>query len=173
MPYAVALVLDPEAGAEVRRIWWALEDAGIASAARRGADPHLSVGIWETLDLGAIEGEIVEVARSTAPPGVTFGRVDTFPHGAVFLAPREPAALLALHVDVHRRIGRLAPGAWAHYVPGAWVPHCTLATHLTRAELEAALPIARRAPLPIRARLTRLAVIEFPPARELGGFAFG
>lgn len=71
MPFAIELALDPAAGATVRRIWRELDDVGITSMARSGAHPHISLGIWEALDLPACQAELAAFAREIEPVPVT------------------------------------------------------------------------------------------------------
>jgi 2'-5' RNA ligase len=170
MPYAVELALDHAAGAEVRAIWRALEGAGIVDLARSGAEPHVSLGIWAALDLPALEAALATFARGQRPLDVVFASVETFSGGVVYLATEATAAQRDAQAELHRRVACLGTGAWAHYAPGVWVPHCTLAMDLTPAQLTIALALARRAPLPLRARLVRVAIVEFRPVREIRAF---
>ena len=173
MPFAIELALDPAAGAAVRRIWRELEAAGITHMARSGAHPHLSLGIWEALDLQATRDELAAFAREIEPVPVTLASVRAFPAGAVFLAPQENRELTRLHVGFHRRFAHLGTGAWHYYAPDLWVPHCTLAMDVTEDLMPMALEIARRAPLPLGGRLERIGIVAFRPVTQLCAFDLG
>ena len=173
MPFAIELALDPAAGAAVRRIWRELEAAGITDMARSGADPHISLGIWNALDLRACQAELAAFAREIEPIPVTLASVRTFSTGTVFLAPGADPGLVALHAGFHRRFAQLGTGAWDYYAPGLWVPHCTLAMDLTPELTPTALAIARRAPLPLGGRLERIGIVAFRPVRQRCGFDLG
>src|SRR5881396_3078328 len=67
MPYALELGLDDHAAAVVRRLWHDLEDEGIVHMARSQARPHVSVGIWDSLDRDAAEAELTRFATEVAP----------------------------------------------------------------------------------------------------------
>jgi 2'-5' RNA ligase len=167
MPYAVELALDPSSAAVVRRVWHELDRAGIAWMARSGAHPHVTVGIWETLDVEATTRELTRFADDMAPMQLTLASVGLFPGVAVFLAPVVTAELIALHTRVHRRLAGMGGGPWDHYRPGAWVPHCTLATDLEPDQFHSALAIAGRAPLPLECRLVEVGIVEFRPVKQL------
>jgi hypothetical protein len=62
MPYALELALDDRAARAVRRAWEELADAGITYMARSGARPHVSLGIWDTIDRVAFEAELARFA---------------------------------------------------------------------------------------------------------------
>src|SRR5215831_15503479 len=121
MPYAVELALDPKSAAVVWRVWREMADAGIEYMATSGAWPHVSVGIWETLDRDRAEAELARFAAETSPFPLTFASVGLFPRVAVFLAPTVTVDLLQLHAGFHRRFARFGEAAWAHYQPGIWV----------------------------------------------------
>jgi len=118
MPYALELAVDGAAAAAVRRVWRDLDNAGISYMARSGAWPHVSLGIWETIDRTACESELTRVAAETAPLPITLASVGLFPTVAVFLAPTVTAKLLDLHADVHRRFACLGTAPWHYYEPG-------------------------------------------------------
>ncbi len=173
MPFAIELALDPTAGAVVRRIWRELEAAGITYMARSGAHPHVSLGIWDALDLPAAQAELAAFARELDPVPVTLVSVRTFATGAVFLKPEATPALAALHAGFHRRFAPLGTGAWHDYAPDLWVPHCTLAMDLTEELMPPALTIARRAPLPFNGHLERIGIVAFRPVKQLCAFDLG
>ena len=115
MPYAVELALDPVSADVVRRAWRELDDAGITHVSRSGARPHVTLGIWLTLDHDGAEAELTQFAAETAPVRLTLASVGLFPRVAIFLAPTVTAELLQLHAGFHRRFGRLGEGSWASW----------------------------------------------------------
>jgi 2'-5' RNA ligase len=167
MPYAIELALDPEAAAAVRATWDALARAGIEYMATCGARPHVSLGIWDAMDVGAAPEALDDFARTTPPLPITFDRIDAFPGGVVFLAPRADDHLVAAQRRLHRSFAH-GRGAWAHYEPGTWVPHCTMAM-----EYPVMLaPVAREivtasTALPLRGRLADVEIVQFRPVRTL------
>jgi 2'-5' RNA ligase len=173
MPYALELALDDPAAGAVRRAWRELADAGITYMARSGARPHVSLGIWDTIDGVAFEAELARFAAETAPLPITLASVGRFSAGVVYLAPVVTAALIDVHADARRRFARHGAAPWRHYDPGVWVPHCTLALDLTGEQLGTALQIAGRAPLPIEGRLVEVGIVEFRPVKQLASRALG
>jgi 2'-5' RNA ligase len=167
MPYAIELALDPSSDAAVRRVWHELDRAGITWMARSGARPHVTVGVWETLDIDETTCELTRFADETAPLRLTLASVGMFPGVAVFLAPVVTAELLDLHARVHRRLAGRGGGAWHHYQRGAWVPHCTVASDLEPDQFQSASAIAARAPLPLESLLVEVGIVEFRPVNQV------
>jgi 2'-5' RNA ligase len=79
MPYAFELALDPASAAVVRRAWQELADAGIGYVATSGARPHVTLGIWDSLDLERAEAELARFAAETSSVQLTFASVGLFP----------------------------------------------------------------------------------------------
>src|SRR5207248_1627857 len=134
--------------------------------AESGADPHLSLVIWERLDVARATPEVAALAAATAPVELSFTRVAAFGAEVVYLAPAPSARLADLQARVRARVAPCAEGTWPHYEPAAWVPHCTLAMDLGSIGAATALALASGLALPLEARLTRMAIVEFRPVRE-------
>src|SRR5947208_15861862 len=97
MPYALELGLDDHAAAVVRRLWHDLVDEGVVHMARSGARPHVSVGIWHSLDRDAAEAELTRFASEVAPLPIMRASVGLFPHVPLFIATPGASELLQLH----------------------------------------------------------------------------
>ena len=167
MAYAVELALDPTAADAVRHVWRELADAGIGDVAGSGARPHVTLGIWDTLDFHGADTEVTRFAAETDPVELTLASVGLFPGIAVFLAPTVTIGLLGLHASFHRRFARFGTGVWDHYREGTWVPHCTVATDMEPDQFAKALAIAGRVPLPLQCRLVDVGIVEFRPVKQL------
>jgi 2'-5' RNA ligase len=166
MPFAIELSLDAESAGVVRRLWRRLATAGIRFMADSGADPHVSLAIWDSLDVARAIAEVTTFASETAPVPVTFTEVCAFDAEVVFLALAPSAPLVDLQARVQARIGPLGGGGWPHYASAAWVPHCTVAMDLGSVTIDAALAVTAGFALPLDGRLDRMAVVEFRPVRE-------
>ena len=167
MPYALELALDDRSTAVVRTLWRGAADAGFPSMAESGAHPHVSLAIWDEIDRAAMEDAIGRFAGDTPAVDVVFPTVGSFPTtGAVFLALAESPQLREVHARCHRALAALGRGAWPHYAPGVWVPHCTLAMDLGAA-VARIHAVLQPAPLPLRGRLERAELVEFRPVRHL------
>ena len=177
MAFAIELALDQESAAPVRALWRRLAEAGARFMADSGADPHVSLVIWDELDVERAAVEIAALAGETAPVPVSFTHVSAFGAEVVYLALAPSARLLALQARVDVRLAPHGHARWPHYAPAAWVPHCTLAMDLGsvgRGTLAgfpstppaAALALAAELALPLAARLERVGIVEFRPVRE-------
>jgi 2'-5' RNA ligase len=171
--YAVELALDDRAGHVVRGLWRELSTIGVTWMDTSGAEPHVSLAIWDTIDRAPFAAELARFAAETAPIAVTFDAVGSFPGSAIYLRPVANPTLADVQRRLHERFRTLGSGAWPYYVPGAWVPHCTVAMEFPPERMHQALDIVQRAPLPLVGRLESAAIIEFRPVREVARYPLG
>lgn len=158
---SVCLLLDDAAEQSVRRLWRQLEDDGLPSLVGHTHGrhvPHLTLASLGDTSVDSVLHAVAELPEARPEP-VTFQALGTFTRSRCSLIPAVPAALLARqHVVVD---SLLAAGCRVHrhYLPGAWVPHLTVAT---RSQVDTLPRIARRVyeVLPLSAVLERAAVVD-------------
>jgi len=135
MPYAVELFFDARTDAAVRKLWKWLADEGISTyLASSDSIPHISLGGFDDLDgmqTAQVNELLQELAESTGPFPATFTGIEGFVNsGVIFLAPEPSPELNALHERFCNALGSLRDRFWPLYLPGTWVPHCTVAVDL-------------------------------------------
>ncbi|SCM94161.1 Uncharacterized protein BWINRASL_01934 [Bacillus mycoides] len=97
-----------------------------------GVEPHITLADYNELDVNLytekLEG-FVAIQENIAT--VTFPSVGTFPtNGTIFLAPTITDELLRLHHSYHDYFKTFHDIPNSYYVPGKWIPHCTIANGL-------------------------------------------
>lgn len=157
--HALVAFLDDAADREVRGLWRALADAGVAPQARRFA-PHVTLAAGASIPPKARAAVWDELAF-LALPGVWLSTLAVFPstENVLLLAAVVDTELLAVHSAVHDALAGKVRQASALYLPGSWVPHCTLAERISTAQLSAGLS-ALHPVTPVRARLGPVAVLD-------------
>ena len=102
-----------------------------------GARPHVSLSVYgDGLDTNGFPERLLEFARSIDPFDFTLSSLGTFPgqEGVVFLAPVVTRRLLEVHARLPRGVFEAHNNTgMGHYLPGNWVPHCTVAIDLSAA----------------------------------------
>lgn len=178
MGYAVELFCDPESEQAVCEIWDGLGAAlGKPSLSELGARPHVSLAVYsDDLDASGFSKQLHEFskhlrefAQSVTPFEFKLSSVGTFPgsEGVVFLAPVATRQLLAVHERFHVLFSRYDELGMAYYLPGNWVPHCTVAIDLAATEVTEAMAYCREAFQPISGRFQEIGLVEFRPVKEL------
>jgi hypothetical protein len=169
MPVAIEFFLDDASAAVVQQIWRQIAEAGISPYLyTSGVHPHLTLAVGEQIEEAEVERVLRGWAADTAPLQVTFASLGLTPTESanVFLSAVATTDLLALHAGLHDKLAGRVESSWERYQPGRWVPHCPLVERVPGDRLGQTLEIARRASLPLDARLVEIAVVDFRPLRH-------
>lgn len=171
MGYAVELFYDDEAEKAVREIWDGLGAAlGKPSLSALGARPHVSLAVYnDDLDTAGFSERLREFAQSIDPFEFCLRSLSAFTRqdGVVFLAPVVTRRLLVVHGRFHEEFSQYENSVMAHYRPGNWVPHCTVAIDLVAAEVKEAVGYCRAAFQPVSGQFREIGLVEFRPVKEL------
>jgi 2'-5' RNA ligase len=137
MGQAVELLFDPTTEAAIKGVWDELETSGVpslASRTHRRHRPHISLTVAERIDAAQLHGARECLAATHLD--VTLYAPGVFPRpGVLYLSVVPTLALLRLHEDVHAALRDSMVAPRDGYSVGGWMPHCTLAQDLTRAQL--------------------------------------
>lgn len=130
MALAVCLLFDRRGDRLMRELWARLEHDGVRTLATHTHGrhhPHLSYAVLLDWDLERVRTALEELGGD-GPFPLSFHGTVAFPRGRAALAP-------AVSVQIARRQEAVADAVAAtgatlhrHYVPGAWIPHVSLAT---------------------------------------------
>lgn len=153
---ALVARFDAPAASAVRAAWQRLSDAGVPPADR--STPHVTLAVASAVP-PRVRADLRRELRLLTLPELWLAGTGIFPTGTLHLAAVVDAELLAVHSAVHDVLAGRVREPRAHYLPGGWVPHCTLAQDLTGDQLATAVRALH--PLePVRARLVDLALVD-------------
>jgi len=170
MPYALQLYFDPSTDAKVRKLWRRFAEAGIARHLVESANrPHLTLAVYDNLDVVTAERELLLFVPTLAPFPVIFTHVGVFtqPSPVVFLAPVVTIDLLDLHQVTHERFVGFGTGPHQFYLPRRWIPHCTIALHVDRQTLPLSMEVIQEISLPMTGTVTELGIVRVSPTSPL------
>lgn len=139
MAQAVEMFFDDAADGAVRALWAQLDQVGVPSLATRSHRrhrPHVSLAVAGTIPQRTRDALRADLAL-LALPSLWLYTLGAFPteQNALFLGAVVDTELLAVHSAAHDVLAGRVRQPWAHYLPGAWIPHCTLAQDVTAAQL--------------------------------------
>jgi 2'-5' RNA ligase len=173
MPFAIELYFNRATESAVRSIWDDLAVAGISDRMpASGARPHVSLAVYQERDVSSDSAVLSRFVQPTRPFDFTLASVGICPttQGVVFLAPVLTRDLLDLHDRFHKQFARSAESCWPYYLPGNWVPHCTVAIDLAPELLPSAVEVCQRVVRPIRGTFEQVGLVAFPPVTEVVTF---
>jgi 2'-5' RNA ligase len=161
MAHAVEVFFDSTTEAVVRAVWARLEAAGVPSLAtrtHRRHRPHISLSVVERIESGQLKDARERLAATHLD--VTLYSPAVFPRrGVLYLSVVPTLALLRLHEDIHAALRDSVVAPWDLYSVGAWVPHCTLAQDLTRAQIGQGIDLLHDQPI-ITAHVSSAGILD-------------
>jgi 2'-5' RNA ligase len=165
MGFAVELYFDEESTRAVLSRCEAIQ----SSILELGALPHISLSLHDEVDLGLMERLIEEFAARQSVITIELHSLASFmtDECVLFLAPTATPELLALHDQFHRILTENSIVSNEYYLPGKWMPHCTLDFELSREVLAEKFSICHEMGGISQVRLESMGLIEFRPVHEL------
>jgi 2'-5' RNA ligase len=170
MPFAVEMFFDENADKLVRNVWNELAVAKLTSSMIDGGyRPHVTLGVFEGYTSPEFENEFRSFIGRRGVFSVKFDYLGVFPRpeGVVYFGAVVTGQLLSVHGEFTRHFASLMMGIRPYYLPGSWVPHCTLAYGLSVAAIPAAVEVCSRSVLPITAQVKEIGLVEIPKHREV------
>ena len=158
MAQAVVIHFDEEAETEIRGLWRTLTRAGVPTPDRFA--PHLTLAAAGSIPRKVRDGLRADLGR-LALPGVWLAALSTFTasENVLMLAAVTDTELLAVHSAVHDVLAGQVRNPSAYYLPGSWMPHCTLAQGVTDAQVVKGFAAVHPVPS-IRAKTQQVAVVD-------------
>lgn len=163
MAHAVQLLFDDRTDAAVRALWQRLDAAGVPSLAghsHRRHRPHVTLAVAGAIAARTRDALRVDLAP-LAVPDLWLHTLGAFPteRSPLFLGALVDTELLAVHSTAHDVLAGRVQQPSAYYLPGAWVPHCTLAPDLTADQLASGL-VALHPVSPVRATVQGIGICD-------------
>lgn len=141
MPFTVQLDVDAAAEATLGALAESLAGIpGLATVRQLGDVHHISLAIYDDPPLEQFVPALAAFAGTLTPFEVRLANIGLFADATnvVFLGVVVTEALLALHRRAHAALDAFRESCWEYYLPGAWVPHVSLALDATEAAAQAA-----------------------------------
>jgi 2'-5' RNA ligase superfamily protein len=158
---AVCLLFDRRSERAIRALWDQLESLGVPSLrshTHRRHVPHLSYAVLRSWDLASVTAALSGLDDGE-PVDLSFDGIGLFRRGRAWLLAGAAAGLAARQERAAAAVTATGAELHKHYLPGPWLPHCSLAPRAPLAQLPV-LAAAVYDVLPLHARLDRAALIN-------------
>lgn len=173
MPLAIELFFDSHSEAAIRSLWTALAHAGVCDAmVTSQARPHLALSVFDDLKEAELNRILTRFVAAHPKISLHLAAQGRFPQSEVtFLAPKPSIKLLSMQQWLHTELVRVGAVVWPHYLPSAWVPHCTLTTKAAAAVAEKLTHILDTHPLPSTLWVETVGLVRVRPVAHLNSYA--
>jgi 2'-5' RNA ligase len=130
---AVCLLFDARSELAIRRLWHRLEDLGVPTLLSHTHGrhvPHLSYAVLRSYDVEKVS-EALELLPDEEPMVLRFDAIGMFRRSRTWLVPSVTSDIARRQERVVEAVESTGAELHRHYLPGVWVPHCTLAPRTT------------------------------------------
>lgn len=161
MALAVCLLFDRRSERAVRALWDRLEEQGVPSLRSHTHGrhlPHVSYAVLRRWDQAAVTAELSGLACGE-PVELNFDGIGLFRRGRTWLVAGVSADFVARQQRVVDAVTASGAELHKHYVPGIWLPHCSLAPRATLAQLPSVVAAVMDV-LPLTCLLDRAALVN-------------
>jgi 2'-5' RNA ligase len=173
MPYAIELYFDAEAERAIREFRDKLTAAGVRPVLDELGDrPHVSLALVDKLDAREMEEALRNLAGNIRSFSIIFSGVDSFSgnEGVIYLSPAGSKPLLAAHAAMHQILVNKALISNGYYLPGHWVPHCTVAYGVDAGLMGIAIESAKAGFRPMEVMVREIRMAFYRPVRPICSF---
>jgi 2'-5' RNA ligase len=170
MAYAVELYIDGLDAQPIRRLF----ELTHSELIRIGASPHVSLAVFDEIAVPRLIDVVRSFAETTHPFNIQISSVGMFPGSGignvVFLAPVVTEELIALHKRFHHQLDNSGLECDPLYLPGNWVPHCTITMEEGLTESLETIKTILGQNILGEYQVSELHVVEFRPVVSLASF---
>lgn len=137
-----------------------------------GDRPHVSLAVFGDVEIEQVIKITSIFAPQCNPFPASLSAFGAFPtkSNVVFLQPVPSQSLIELHKSFHQLLQENNILSSHYYLPGQWVPHCTLEFELPDDQFNLALQLCKEHFSPIHGTFASVGVIAFRPIAYLAEF---
>ncbi|KAA2262335.1 2'-5' RNA ligase family protein [Solihabitans fulvus] len=159
MAQGLVVFFDEAADTEVRGLWRRLGEAGVPGPPGEFG-PHLTLAVAGAIPGGARKALRDDLALLSLPD-LWLHTLAAFSgsENVLILAAVVDGELLAVHSAVHDVLAGKVKNPSAYYLPGSWVPHCTLASGIDDEQVVTGFRTLYPT-RPIKAKARRVAIVD-------------
>jgi len=161
--YGVLAYFDRETEEKLMGLWEGLVENNISFYSKEysGKRPHITIADYDMLDEDEFKGYMdiyYEQIRKTPISFVTLGSF--IGSGALLLTPTMSKELLKFHREYHDNFKMFRGDKESLYLPGKWIPHCTIANRLEKDKLAEALLYCTEKLKPFEGHISQVVLIK-------------
>ncbi len=161
--YWFTALFDQRTEEHIKNIWHELSEKSLSYYGEevKNARPHLTLGSYKHLNRREFIRNIDLFYSDKASIDLTFNTVGSFlNYGTLFISPTVTRELLEFHTSHHKFFRSFNNSANSLYLPGTWIPHCTLANNLSAEKLSDVFHYCLKRNDIIHGRIREVALME-------------
>lgn len=161
--YGVIALFDEAVEKEIHTVWDELCRNDISYYSKEVPDrrPHITIASYQNVEQESFIEDMNRVLQETSSIPITLSTLGTFlASKTVFLSPEPTKTLLDFHRNFHEKMKTYSDHSSSLYLPDNWIPHCTIANHLTEEKFHEAFRYCTNRIEKIHAVIREIALIK-------------
>jgi len=174
MSFSIELHFDDKSNLVIRNMWKKLRERGISDYMDQyGGFPHIALAVFNDIDILEMEKLIEKVIENESMFTIKMASIGIFPsnESVLFLSPAASETLINFHEKLHEVLKDIEE-KWDYYLPGFWVPHCTLGMNISKSKIHEALDVIVEDYVPLDVKIESINLVEFNPVKLVKSFNF-
>lgn len=171
---AVEFYFDANTEANVRAYRDSIYEKGIKPVLGEMNDrPHISLAVFGKTDNDKLINLTERFSKNIGEFEIKLGAIGIFPtpDNVLFLIPVPNCIFLDIHRAYHTELINAGLTSSQYYLPGNWVPHCTVEFDLSDSQLRKAVHLSKEIFKPLCGSMSEIGVVAFRPINYLADFA--
>jgi len=161
--YAVVGYFGPQTEEQIKTTWNELSEQGISDYAFdvAGNKPHITFASYDEVDESSFIEDLESYYKDKEAVDVEMSVLGTFlGSGTLFVTATMTKKLIDFHYDHHEVFHSYQDSPDSLYLPGKWIPHCTIANYLKGNDLQRAFEYCTTNMNPLKATIQEVALIK-------------
>jgi len=161
--YAVIALFDATLEQKIKKMWEGLESNKISYYAQEVEDrvPHITIASYKEIPVKYFINEIEIFYKNKRQVQLDFQTIGSFVSTrTLFYSPTVTKGLIDFHSNHHQYFASYNKEEDSLYLPGKWVPHCTLANRLSQEKLQEAYSYCLEINEKIEGKINRIGLIK-------------
>jgi 2'-5' RNA ligase len=161
--YGVIALFDEKTEQIIKDIWKELSEKSISFYAEEVEDrrPHITIASYNDLNKSEFIRLMDKFYDDKTNVDITFSSIGSFlSSGTLFFLPTVTTELIEFHFNHHEYFKEFNDNPNSLYLPGKWIPHCTIANRLSHEKLTEAFSYCSKRKGTIHGKINKIALIE-------------
>ena len=161
--YGLISIFDEFTEQLIKNIWKELKENSISSYAYEVEDriPHITFASYNNLDITDFIEQMDVIYSNRSVIDIQFSTIGSFLNSCtLFFSPTVTKELFELHSNHHMIFERFNDNPNSLYLPGNWIPHCTIANRLSQEKLIEAFNYCSKRQSTIIGQIVKMALID-------------
>lgn len=161
--YAIVGYLDYETDEYIKNLWKVLSEKDITryGVEAKGKRPHITLADYENIDKAEFIKLFNNYYKDKIKVDINLNVLGTFINtGTLFLSPTLSDKLFNFHKNHHNYFKEFDLNDRSLYLPGNWIPHCTIASRLSEENMIRAFRYCKSTIKKVIGKLEEIAFIE-------------